>query len=80
MNTKVQKWGNSLGIRIPISITKSLNIKANTSIQIKIEGDKIIMQPVKNIEYDLKELIGQINESNRHDEQEWGNPVGNEIW
>jgi antitoxin MazE len=80
MNTKVQKWGNSLGIRIPFTITKSLNIKANTSIQIKIEGDKIVMQPIKNIEYDLKELISQINESNRHDEQEWGNPIGNEIW
>ena len=80
MNTKVQKWGNSLGIRIPISITKSLNIKANTSIEIKIEGDKILMQPIKNIEYDLKKLISHINESNRHDEKEWGNPIGNEIW
>ena len=80
MNTKVQKWGNSLGIRLPLSITKSLNIKANTSIQIKIEGDKILIQPIKNIEFDLKELISHINESNHHDEQEWGNPIGNEIW
>ena len=43
MEAKIQKWGNSVGIRIPSSILKSLNIKTNDILNIAQEKDKIIM-------------------------------------
>lgn len=80
MNTKVQKWGNSLGVRLPLSITKSLNIRPNTQIEIKLEGKKIVLKPIKKVEYNLSDLVNQINESNCHKEETFGNQTGNEIW
>lgn len=47
MEAKLQKWGNSLGIRLPSNILKSLNLKINDIINIKEEDEKIIITKVE---------------------------------
>lgn len=51
MEARLQKWGNSTGIRIPSSILKSLNIKANDILCIEQEEDRIVISIPKKKRY-----------------------------
>jgi len=78
MHTKIQKWGNSQGIRIPKSILSSLDISLNDEIEITAFDGKIIILPVKK-HISLKDRLK--NYDGNYDCSEWdtGNSVGNEV-
>ncbi len=78
METKIQKWGNSLGIRIPMNIINDLSLKNGSTVDITENNEAIIIRPKKN--YNLNELIEEISENNIHYEIDYGNVEGNEIW
>ena len=78
MEAMVKKWGNSLGIRIPILIARELSLKDGSSINIDDKGKKIIITPIKKNR--LSEMLSKINGQNLHAEIKTGEPVGNEIW
>ena len=78
METKVQKWGNSLGIRIPNFLVKELHLKNASTVDLKREDNKLIITLSKKVK--LKNLMSTINEDNIHKEIETGNTLGNEIW
>ena len=80
MVTKIQKWGNSLGLRIPKSFAKQAGVEEGSPVDISIEGDRLIIQPVHPLRYKLKNLVSQIREENLHDEIPTGGPVGREVW
>ena len=80
MEARLQKWGNSVGIRIPSSILKSLNLSINDKINLVEEDNKIIITKSKKSKIDLKELFKNYNGENLAKEFEWDDPVGNEIW
>lgn len=80
MEAKVKKWGNSLGVRIPKSISTQVGITEGASIEIKIEGDKITLAPIQKKEYSIEEMILMISEDNVHYEINTDGPVGKEIW
>jgi antitoxin MazE len=80
MLAKIQKWGNSLALRIPSSMAKQLGIHQNTFVKIIEKGDKIIVEPIKKPRYTLQEMLSQINEENLHQEQNFGDSVGKEVW
>lgn len=80
MLAKIQKWGNSLALRIPSSMAKQLRIHQNTFVEIIEKGDKIIVEPIKKPRYNLQEMLSQINEENLHQEQSFGDSVGKEVW
>ena len=80
MEARLQKWGNSVGIRIPSSILKSLNLSINDKINLVEEDNKIIITKSKKSKIDLKELFEKYNGENLAKEFEWDDPVGNEIW
>jgi hypothetical protein len=48
MKTVVQKWGNSLGIRIPSLYVKEFDLKNGSSVEIIEESGKLVIVP-KNI-------------------------------
>lgn len=77
MEIVVKKWGSSLGIVIPKVIAKDLNLKDGSSLEIKDKNGNIIISPKKN---SLSEMISKISDSNIHNEVEFGNPSGKEIW
>ena len=80
MEARLQKWGNSVGIRIPSSILKSLNLSINDKINLVEEDNKIIITKSKKSKIDLKELFEKYNGENLAKEFEWDESVGNEIW
>jgi antitoxin MazE len=79
MVTKVQKWGNSLGIRIPKFYAQKVKIESGSTIDIEIEDEKLIIKPGRH-SYKLKDLVSKINNKNIHSEVDTGNQVGKEIW
>jgi antitoxin MazE len=79
MKTTIQKWGNSLAIRIPKNITKETKVSEGSNINIITENGKIILNPTTK-EYSLKELLMKITNENIHLEVSSGNYVGGEIW
>ncbi len=80
METKIQKWGNSLGIRLPKSVTESQLLSAGSSVKISSVDNKIIIEKQVKRKMTLKERVDLITSENRHDEIDWGKPRGNEIW
>jgi antitoxin MazE len=79
METKVQKWGNSLAIRIPKSYAKDIDINQGSLIDISKENDRIVLKPKRKKEK-LSDLLSQITKDNLHEEINTGKNVGNEIW
>jgi antitoxin MazE len=79
MITKVQKWGNSLGIRIPKTVAEDIEIQEGANVDLTVEHGRILVVPVKK-KYTLEELVRGITPENRHAETDWGPPVGREIW
>lgn len=80
MQTKITKWGNSLALRIPKSFALSANLKQNELVDLSIEKERIIITPINEREYSLKELLDGVTENNLHGEFDTGEPAGKEIW
>ena len=78
MEARVQKWGNSAGIRIPSSILKSLNIKTNDILNIIQEGDKIIISIPKKKKISLSDRFKEYNGKNLAKDFSWDENIGRE--
>jgi antitoxin MazE len=68
MITKIQKWGNSLALRIPKSVAKTIKIDEGSDVKIKVEKNKIVITRKKNQTYKLKELLSLVTNENLHNE------------
>lgn len=79
MEAKLQKWGNSVGIRIPSSFLKSLNIKTDDIIDIVYENDKIIITKPKKNTISLEEEFEKYNGDNLTKDFSWDNAKGKEL-
>lgn len=79
MEIKIQKWGNSDGIRIPSTYLKSLDLKTNDKVNIEQIEDKIIITKSKK-KVSLKELFKNYNGDNLALEFSWDEARGKEIW
>ena len=80
MEARIQKWGNSAGIRIPSSILKSLNIKTNDILNIEKQDDKIIISIPKKKKISLADRFKSYNGKNLAKDFVWDESVGKEIW
>lgn len=79
MRVTVKKWGNSASVRIPAAIMEAANLKLDTVVDVSEENGRIIIEPVAPAEVvDLDRLIAGMTEDNRHDEIDFGAPVGRE--
>ncbi|MFA4931253.1 MAG: AbrB/MazE/SpoVT family DNA-binding domain-containing protein [Patescibacteria group bacterium] len=78
MKTNIQKWGNSLGVRIPSTIAKGLALKNGSEVDIIEDVNQIIIKPKNQL--DLKRLMEFVDESNIHSEIDFGQPEGKEVW
>ena len=80
MVTKLQRWGNSQGIRIPKQILSETYLSEGDNVDISSNGDVIIIRRMNKAEkvYSLDELLsGEVLKQN---EEDWGKNVGKEIW
>lgn len=80
MEARLQKWGNSDGIRIPSNFLKSLDLKTNDKVDLKYEDDKIIITKPKKVKISLEERFAKYNGKNLTKDFVWDDAVGKEIW
>lgn len=80
METKVQKWGNSLALRIPQSFAKEAQVAEGSMVDLTIENGCLRVRPVRARRYVLRELLKGVNRRNLHAEVQSGAPVGREAW
>ena len=80
MQTKIQKWGNSLAIRIPKSFALDINLKQDEFVDLSVDESKIIITPIGGKKYSLEELLKGVSKNNLHGEIDTGSPIGKEIW
>ena len=80
MNTTVQKWGNSLALRIPRSVAEDTRLHRGSVVDIVLIGGKIVVKPTRQRHYTLAKLLKGVTKRNRHAEVDWGRRVGQETW
>lgn len=80
METKIQKWGNSLGIRIPNALVKSLSLKPNDELEISEQDKKIVIVKPDKTKISLEDRIKKYNSKNIINDFSWDEARGNEIW
>jgi antitoxin MazE len=80
MIVTVDKWGNSLGVRIPKAFVDELNLEPKAALEMKQENGTLVLTPVRQPEYRLEELLAGITSENLHHEIGTGDAAGNEAW
>lgn len=79
MKTAVRKWGNSASVRIPSAVLHAAQLALDEPVDVRAESGRIVIEPVRRKEYALAELLKRITRSNRHEEADFGGPVGKEV-
>jgi len=79
LKTKVQRWGNSLAVRIPKPFAIEADLDDGESVDISIEDGKIIIEKPAS-SYSLERLLDGVTSENIHAEIDPGDPMGNEVW
>ena len=80
MRVRVQKWGNSLALRIPKAFALDAQIENNSEVDISLVDGQIIIKPVPRQEWTLEGLLAGITSENTHEEVDTGDAVGKEVW
>jgi antitoxin MazE len=75
----INRWGNSLGVRIPLPVATELGFKIGTVVDVTIEDGRAVISPVRK-KYTLEELLEDVTPDLIDGEYDWGQPVGNEAW
>jgi antitoxin MazE len=78
MTVRVQRWGNSLGVRVPKEIARRAAIQEGSELEVSFNQGRVIFQSEKVPS--LKQLLAQIRPGNRPELAEWGQSVGREVW
>ena len=82
MLSKVQKWGNSQGLRFTKAILQEAQINVGDEVNISVQKGRIIVEPATKVRgrYDLKELVSKMPKEYQAEELDWGEPSGKEVW
>ena len=80
METKIRRWGNSLGLRIPSSFAREAGVGEGSAVDITVDGEVLTIRPVRQARYRLDDLLKKVTTKNRHDDVDTGHPMGRETW
>ena len=83
MVTKVQKWGNSQGLRLAKQVLEETQISIGDPVDVSTRDGVIVIAPIRRNErggLSLQELVSRIPKNYRPQEVEWGEPVAREAW
>jgi antitoxin MazE len=80
MHVRVQKWGNSLAVRIPKPLAEDAEVKEGTVLNLAVSEGRVIATPVPKKKPSLKQLLAKVDKKTLHGEIDFGSPVGREIW
>jgi antitoxin MazE len=82
MLAKIQKWGNSQGLRLAKNLLADAQLDIGDEVDIKVKDGIMLVTPAKRIRgrHNLKDLVSRIPENYQSGEIDWGEPVGKEVW
>jgi antitoxin MazE len=80
MRVRIQKWGNSLALRIPKAFAVEVHLTPDTPVDVSVVDGKLVVEPVAETTLTLEHLLAGVTEQNLHDEVDTGSATGNEIW
>lgn len=79
IRSRIKKWGNSLGIRLPKAVVAQLHLADNSEVEMRIKENRIIITSAAP-EYTLKGLVDKVSRKNIHEVAATGSPAGQDIW
>lgn len=80
MLVRIQKWGNSLALRIPAPFARETGLDRGSEVELTLDGDRLVVTPRRPQPVSLEELVGGITADNRHREIPTTGPLGSEAW
>ena len=80
MKTKVQRWGNSLAVRIPKSFAEEVGLMDGSPVEMRLVDGGLLIEPVSTRPLSLDELLDGVTESNLHSEVDTGPAQGSKAW
>lgn len=80
MKVQIQKWGNSLALRIPRSFALETKVEQGSTVELTVKGETLVVKPVSEPEIQLNELLSRVTKRNAHAAVETGDAVGKEVW
>ena len=80
MKTRVQKWGNSLALRIPKSFATEVGLRAGAPVELSLANGRLVIRPLGEEPLTLQELLRGVTDANRHGEWDTGPAAGREVW
>jgi len=82
MHTKIQKWGNSQGLRLAKNVLEDARLGVGDEVDVAARDGIIVIAPIRKIRgrYRLEDLVAQIPKDYQAGEVDWGEPVGKETW
>jgi antitoxin MazE len=80
MSVTLYKWGNSVGLRVPKPLLYQLGLKEGGQVDVKVEGNRLVIEPVRHRRYTMAELLEGFTPDNRPGEVDWGERVAREVW
>jgi antitoxin MazE len=80
MKTSIKKWGNSAAVRIPAAVLEASLVRVDEEVDVREDGGRIIIEPVREKNYKLSDLVKGMNRKNVHGSLDFGSPEGKEIW
>ncbi len=80
MTTMIQKWGNSLALRIPKTVAREVRLVEGEQVELQLTDEGVLVRPRHRKRYRLSDLVAGIKPANRHTETDYGAPAGREVW
>ncbi len=80
MKTRIQKWGNSLALRIPKSFANEVGLEQDSPVEVSLEDGKLVIMAAPKSKLTLRRLLAQVTKDNRHAEFDTGPATGSEVW
>ncbi|MBU4271977.1 MAG: AbrB/MazE/SpoVT family DNA-binding domain-containing protein [Planctomycetes bacterium] len=80
MTTTIQKWGNSLALRIPKALARDTHLENGSVVNLAVRQGKVVIEPVQKPKYQLDELLKGVSKKNIHASVDTGPAVGREVW
>ena len=80
MRTRVQRWGNSLAVRIPKTFAEEVGLKDDSPVNLRLSQGRLVLEPSSPRPPSLEELLGKVRKSNLHAEFDTGPAQGREAW
>ena len=80
MDATVQKWGNSLALRIPKSLAENVDLHQGSVVELAVVKGEMVVKPKRKNKLSLRQLVQRITRKNLHAETDWGRPMGKEVW